>query len=342
VGDSPSMRQLFRQMDRVAASEITVLIHGESGTGKELVARAIHEASGRARGPYVTLNCAAIAESLQESELFGHEKGSFTGAEQRRIGRFEQADGGTLFLDEVAELSPALQAKLLRVLQERRFQRVGGTTEIQSDFRLIAATHRNLGDEVRAGRFREDLFFRIAVLELEIPPLRDRGDDVLLLSRSFLREISQQERGGAPITLAPSARSALLRYDWPGNVRELQNALHRGYVLSGGDTIRARDLPERILAGGYEESPSAELPSVPDRPVGLLRGGPAAPLNGAGMGHGAPSAAAGAGVSSLDEVEREAIRLALERCHWNLSEAGRQLGIGRTTLYRKIKKYGLR
>src|SRR6185295_11169183 len=185
VGRAPGIRQLFQQIDRVAASDITVLIHGESGTGKELVARALHEASPRRGGALVAVNLAAIPESLQESELFGHERGAFTGATERHKGKIELADRGTLFLDEIGEITPTLQAKLLRVLQERTFQRIGGTAELRSDFRLVAATHRDLAEEVRSGRFREDLFFRIAVFEIEVPPLRERGEDVLLLARRF-------------------------------------------------------------------------------------------------------------------------------------------------------------
>ncbi len=324
IGNSSAMRRLFRQMDRVGVSDITVLIHGESGTGKELVARAIHQSSGRSDGPYVTLNCAAIPESLQESELFGHEKGAFTGADARRIGRFEQADGGTMFLDEVAELSPALQAKLLRVLQEKRVSRVGGTSEIASDFRLVAATHRHLTEEVEAGRFREDLFFRIAVLELDIPPLRDRETDVLLLAHTFLAELAQQHGGRSP-SLDERARETMLEYSWPGNVRELQNAMHRAYVLCNGDVIQISDLPARILRGDAPTTTSDSAPTGEQAPP--------AP---------AQSVTPDLGSRSLDDLERQAIVDALERHKWNISEVGRQLGIGRTTLYRKLKKYGIK
>ncbi|RMH17875.1 MAG: sigma-54-dependent Fis family transcriptional regulator, partial [Acidobacteria bacterium] len=257
VALSPAMRRMFRDMDRVAASDITVLVHGDSGTGKELVARGLHEASGRRDGPFVAVNCAAIPDTLEASEFFGHEKGAFTGANQRRVGRIEQADGGTLFLDEVGELSLGLQAKLLRVLQERRFQRVGGNVEIESDFRLIAATHRDLEEEVRAGRFREDLFFRIVVFELEVPPLRERGDDIQLLAQHFLAEADGQQ-GGQPPQLAPDALAALKAYPWPGNVRELQNAMEHARLVASDKVIRLADLPQRILAGREFRPPPAD------------------------------------------------------------------------------------
>lgn len=245
IGSSRVMKELFRQLDQIASSEVSILLLGESGTGKELVARSIHANSGRAAGPFVALNCAAIAETLQESELFGHEKGAFTGATARRSGKFEQASGGTLFLDEVAELSPSLQAKLLRALQERRFYRVGGDAEIRSDFRLVAASHRDLVNEVRAGRFREDLFFRIAVYELEIPPLRDRESDLMMLAEEFVRLYAP----GRKLEFSTEVISLLQDYRWPGNVRELQNAMQRAAVSCTGGTIAAKDLPRTIRGG---------------------------------------------------------------------------------------------
>jgi len=314
VGDTPPMRELFRQMDRLAASDVSVLIHGESGTGKELVARALHTQSGRRGAAFVALNCAAIPETLQESDLFGHERGAFTGALERRIGRFEQANRGTLFLDEVAELSAGVQAKLLRALQERAFQRVGGSVDVRSDFRLIAATHRNLSDEVTAGRFREDLFFRIAVFELEVPALRDRRDDIPLLASKLLREAAD----GRSVTIAPDALERLRNYPWPGNVRELSNAIQRAWVASDGVRITVADLPERVRDGSLTAPPAREA-------------------DGEGVG-----AAPIAPIGTLEEMERIAIQQALARHSGNLSEAGRQLGIGRTTLYRKLKQFGLR
>lgn len=317
IGETPPMRVLFRHLDRLAASDVSVLIHGESGVGKELVARAIHEQGGRKRSPFVALNCAAIPENLQESELFGHERGAFTGATDRRVGRFEQANRGTLFLDEVAELSLGLQAKLLRVLQERTFQRVGGATDIKSDFRLLAATHRNLSDEVAAGRFREDLFFRIAVFELEVPPLRERADDIPRLIARLMSEIT----GGRTVTIHPDAVAHLKAYSWPGNVRELSNAIQRAWVASSGQEITVDDLPDRVRS-----APSTVPASQPATPQAISADSPSEIT----------------AVGTLENLERLAIERALVRHDGNLSEVGRQLGIGRTTLYRKLKQFGLR
>lgn len=323
IAAAPGMERLFQQMERVANSDITVLIHGESGTGKELVARALHQASSRSTGAFVAINCAAVPETLAASELFGHEKGSFTGADQRRVGRLEQADGGTLLLDEIAELDLALQAKMLRALQERRFERVGGRHEIKSDFRLLAATHRQLEDEVRAGRFREDLFFRIAVFELEVPALRERGDDVLRLAQHFLPRT---------LRLAETTEALLCAYPWPGNVRELQNALEHASVIAAHGTVRPEDLPRRIR-------------NHPDVGRVLQATGTAAatrrhqPADDSPAGH---AAAAPAALRTLEQLERDAIAAALARTGGNLSEACRALGIGRTTLYRKLERYGIR
>ena len=319
VGRSAPMRHLFAQLDRVAPSEITVLIQGESGTGKELVARAIHEQSGR-RGPLVAVNCAAIPETLQESELFGHEKGAFTGAVGRSVGKFEQAHRGTLFLDEVAELSAATQAKLLRVLQERSFQRVGGTELVEVDIRLLAATHRDLAAEVKAGRFREDLYFRLAVLELAIPPLRAREGDVVLLAHQFLAEA---DGGRAERSFGLDALEALVTYDWPGNVRELQNAVERAAVMAPGEWIMLADLPDRVRAS----LPSVSGESTEGPPVG--KGEPRRPASGFVLPSGLTLAA----------LERLAIEEAFRRTGGNVSQMSRELGIGRTALYRKLKQY---
>ncbi len=297
IGRSRSMRALFRQIDRVASTDVTVLIHGESGTGKELVARALHDEGAR-KGPFVAVNCAAIPETLQESELFGHEKGAFTGADAMRRGCFERADGGTLFLDEVAELSPSLQAKLLRVLQERTFSRVGGEQELRSDFRLVAASHRSLFAQVSEGKFRQDLFFRIAVFELDVPALRERDDDVLQLAGFFL------ERFGDGIKLDEASQNLLKSHEWPGNVRELENALQRAAVVCQGGVIRVEDFPARI------RDAAGAIPAV--------------------------------GPVSMEDMERKALEDALRRCDGNVSEVVKELGIGRTTVYRKLKKYGLR
>jgi DNA-binding NtrC family response regulator len=332
VGQSPRIRELFRRLDRVSASDITVLIQGESGTGKELVARAIHAQGSRREGPFVALSCAAIPESLQESELFGHEKGAFTGATARRAGCFERADGGTLFLDEIGELSASLQAKLLRVLQERTFLRVGGSTEVRSDFRLIVATHRDLGTEVQAGTFREDLFFRIAVMDLDVPPLRERRDDIPLLAAHFLAQAAANH--SKRLSIAPDVIERLTSYTWPGNVRELQNAIERAAVEADGRAIRMRDLPKRVREGGAVR-PAAANASPGETAAALLELPPAGTVSG-------DSSAALRPPQTLEEIERDAIAAALERHGGNVAQVVRELGLGRTTLYRKIKKYGLR
>ncbi|MEO1084537.1 MAG: sigma-54 dependent transcriptional regulator [Acidobacteriota bacterium] len=284
IGMSQPMRQLYRQIDRIAASPVTVLIRGESGTGKELVAQTIHQHSAASSGPLVAINCAAIPESLQESELFGHEKGAFTGADSRKIGRFEEADGGTLFLDEVAELSASLQAKLLRVLQERTFRRLGGRRDLKSQFRLIAASHADLHQRVKDGAFREDLFYRLAVFELDVPPLRLRSDDVPALAAHFLNDRTLVgERAG--LSLSPDALDVLTTYDWPGNVRELANALQRAAVVASQDRIEPADLPPRLrstvqpLGAAWPETP----PGLLGRPFGapMAGGAPPAPMPGA-------------------------------------------------------------
>jgi DNA-binding NtrC family response regulator len=241
LGEAPALRRAVQALQRAAAAEVTVLVEGESGTGKELFARALHAWSARADGPFVAINCAAIPEALLESELFGYEKGAFTGAGQRKLGRFELADRGTLFLDEIGELAPAIQAKILRVLETRQFERVGGTVTLRADVRLVAATNRNLRDEVAARRFREDLFFRLSVVPITVPPLRDRGRDVLLLARDFLARTAAGRGRTAP-ELDEDAVAALAGYAWPGNVRELQNCLERAALLTDGAVISTRHL----------------------------------------------------------------------------------------------------
>jgi len=321
VGASPAMRALFADLDRVAASDITVLVSGESGTGKELAARAIHDFSARAGRPYLALNCAAIPAELIESELFGHEKGAFTSAVERHLGVIERADGGTLFLDEIGELGAPLQAKLLRVLQERRFTRIGGVGELRSDFRLIAATNRNLLGEMQAGRFREDLYFRIAVFEVEIPPLRDRREDIPLLALHFIDELSAEAGRPAP-ALDPATEAILLGYAWPGNVRELRNTVERALVVCDGESIAPQHLPPRIR-------------KPDDQPAGTE-------VTGTGDGSGRPEPPTGtatAGSLDLERLERSAITAAVERSGGNLSRAAKLLGISRTTLYRKLRRY---
>lgn len=257
IGTAPVLLKATQAMQRAAAAEITVLLQGESGTGKELFARALHAWSPRAEGPFIAINCAAIPETLLESELFGYEKGAFTGAGQRKLGRVELAHRGTLFLDEIGELAPTLQAKVLRVLETREFERLGGTSTIRADVRLVAATNRDLKDEVATRRFREDLFFRLSVMPITVPPLRDRGADVLLLAHHFV-ERHAQAGGRRPPTLDDEARAALLAYRWPGNVRELQNCLERAAILADGDVITAPHLHLREAA-----LPSAPMAGVP-------------------------------------------------------------------------------
>jgi DNA-binding NtrC family response regulator len=318
VGQAPSMKELFRRLDRLASSDVTALVYGESGTGKELIARAIHVESSRRDGPFVAVNCAAIPENLVESELFGHEKGAFTGATDRRVGKFEQADGGTLFLDEIGELNPQSQAKLLRVLQERVFERVGGSALIDSDFRLLAATHRVLSADVKDGKFREDLYFRVAVFELDVPPLRERVEDLILLAKHFVSEAK------ASVGISEEAALMMRQYHWPGNVRELQNAIQRAIVLADEAVIMPQDLPPRLR----EDRTSGELPrlsqgtdstnSLPSRPGSV----PEVP-------------------QSFHEIEGKAIEDALNRSEGNLSQMMRELDISRTRLYRMLKKHNL-
>lgn len=309
LGRSPAMLAMQETIATVAPTEATVLITGESGTGKELVARALHSGSARADKPMVTVNCAALAENLLESELFGHEKGSFTGADRRREGRFVQANGGTLFLDEIGEMPLPLQAKLLRALQEGEVQRVGSDAPLTVDVRVLAAINRDLREEVARRRFREDLYFRLNVISLEVPPLRDRGEDIPVLAAHFLERFAGRNRKSIR-GFSPQAVDSLLRYAWPGNVRELENAVERAVILCNGDLITRRELPAAITeAASPEEASSAA--------VGALAGLP------------------------LDELERRAIGETLRCTGDNKSEAARQLGITRATLHNKLRKYGL-
>ncbi len=254
VGESPAIRRVHEFIARVARAEATVLILGESGTGKELAARAIHRASPRSNAPFVAIHCAALAETVLESELFGHEKGAFTGALAQKKGKIEAADGGTIFLDEIGELSPAAQVKLLRVLQEREFERVGGTRPIRVDIRVVAATNKNLEKESAAGRFREDLYYRLSVVSITMPALRERREDIGLLASYFAARFGQKLRNRIP-GISPEARAILYRYDWPGNVRELANAIERAIVLGSGEDIAPEDLPEALLEGGASSEP---------------------------------------------------------------------------------------
>jgi two-component system response regulator HydG len=326
VGESAPMQLLFEQMARVASRDVTVLVHGESGTGKELVARALHDQSPRRAGPFVAINCAAIPESLQESELFGHEKGAFTGAAQRHAGRFEQARGGTLFLDEIGEIAPSLQASLLRAIQERRFFRVGGQTEVSVDVRIIAATHRDLMREVASGRFREDLYYRLAVFELEVPPLRARNKDVIAIAARLLRDIAARH-GLGRLDISPDVTEALLAHDWPGNVRELQNALERAAVLAEGRRIEVADLPPRIRAAPTQSTAhrAASEPEVED----------SAPVAFGTQDVSPPAFESG----RLVDMERQLIVETMTRTAGNIAAACRILGMARSTLYRKLKRH---
>ena len=299
IGQSPPWRQVLRQGAQVAATDTTVFLQGESGTGKEVVARFIHRASPRRNGPFVAINCAALPEQLLESELFGYERGAFTGAHLSKAGHIEVASSGVLFLDEVSEMSLTAQAKLLRVLQEREFQRLGGTRVVKANVRVIAASNRDLQSAVTEGRFREDLFYRLRVFDIYIPPLRERRGDIALLTDAFLQGFSRST-GCSSAGLAPDAQEMLLQYEWPGNVRELHNALERAAILCEGGPITTEHLSLR------------------------------------GPGFAAPRRRA-----NLPDVERRTIEQALHETAWNKSKAARRLGITRTQLYGRLRKYGL-
>jgi DNA-binding NtrC family response regulator len=303
IGASPVMQKVFETVTQVAPSRASILITGESGTGKELIAAAIHEQSPRARKPFVKLHCAALAETLLESELFGHEKGSFTGAVGRREGRFEQADGGTLFLDEIGDISPAIQVKLLRFLQEHEFERVGGNQTVKVDVRVVAATHRNLMECVKQGHFREDLYYRLNVVALEMPPLRERPSDIPLLASFFLDRCAR-DNAKTIAGFTAAALERLVKYEWPGNVRELENAVERAVVVCGGERIGIEDLAPSIL-------PAAE------------------PANGVLQIPGA----------SMDDIERYSILKTLEHTGGSTSRAAQILGISPRKIQYKLHEY---
>ncbi len=313
LGRSPALREVLARAEKVAPMETTVLLTGESGTGKELVARAIHYASPRAEGPFLAVNCAALPETLLESELFGHEKGAFTGADRQKPGRFELAAGGTLFLDEVGELSPAVQAKLLRVVQEREFERVGGRATLRADVRIITATNRDLEQAVAAGQFREDLYYRLNVFTVHLPPLRERGDDVLLLAEHLVRELAPKI-GTGNAGLSREARDALLAHAWPGNIRELQNAIERALIMSDGGLLTAAQLGITLPAARAADEASPDPRPHPE----------------------APSIA-----DSLPELEKRMVLDALAKTKGNKSRAAKLLGLTRFQLYTRLKRYGL-
>ncbi|HEX6997024.1 MAG TPA: nitrogen regulation protein NR(I) [Gammaproteobacteria bacterium] len=322
IGQAPAMQEVFKAIGRLSRSSMTVLITGESGTGKELVARALHDNSPRAGAPFIALNTSAIAAELLESELFGHEKGAFTGATERRIGRFEQANGGTLFLDEIGDMSVALQTRLLRVLAESEFFRVGGQTPIRVDVRVIAATHQDLAQAAKEGRFREDLYHRLNVMRIEVPALRHRREDIPELTRFYLEQAAS-ELGVAPKTLSAEAADVLLKYDWPGNVRELVNVCRRLTVTAAGREVAVQDLPHEL--GGFAAEPSADWTTgLASWAEGQLAGG------------GVPLLA-----DALPAFERTLIVTALRRARGKRLEAAKLLGWGRNTLTRKIKELGL-
>jgi transcriptional regulator with PAS, ATPase and Fis domain len=310
VGQSAAMREIFRLAQRVAKSPSTVIITGETGTGKGMVARAIHDASPRTKKPFVAINCGAIPENLLESELFGHTQGAFTGATSAKTGKVEMADGGTLFLDEIGDMSPDLQVKLLKVLEEKEFERVGGTKKIKVDVRVVAATHRDLEQEVAAGRFREDLFYRLWVIPIHLAPLRERKSDIPALIAHFL-EICNQSCGGAITGVSPEAMDALCQHEWPGNIRELKNLVERAVVLKGEGEITCGDLPSRI----------APVRTAPQAPV--------FDLSGDGMSF----------EEAVTGFEKALIAESLRKAGGVKNKAAKLLQIKRTTLVEKIKRY---
>jgi two-component system NtrC family response regulator len=301
LGTDPKVLEVFSSVRKVATTDVPVLITGESGTGKELVARAIHHMSGRKGNPFVVINCAAIPENLLESELFGHEKGAFTGAHAQRKGRFEMAQGGTLFLDEIGELPPSLQIKLLRFLQEQQIERVGGREQIVVDARIVAATNRDLKQGIGEGRFREDLYYRLSVVTVFLPALRDRGEDVLLLANAFLKRFSM-EKGGKSLKFSERAVNALRKHYWPGNIRELENRVKRAIIMTESDRITPVDL-ELTPAGGQEGHQSLK--------------------------------------EAREALEKNLILKALSRNRGNISKAAAELDISRPTLYDLMNKLGI-
>ncbi len=312
IGDSEVMQRSFQFIEKIAATNSTVMICGESGTGKELVARAIHYNSDRKNEPMVPVNCGAIPEDLLESELFGYEKGAFTGALKTRIGRFELANGGTVFLDEIGDMSPALQVKILRVLQEHEFERLGGVKSIKVDIRVVAATHRDLEKAVKQGTFREDLYYRLNVIPFILPPLRERGSDIPLLANHFIGKFNIEKKQNIN-GISPEALKCLTRYHWPGNVRELENLMERLVILKGKGVIEQEDLPEKLL--GAEWSNAVPSMDIPDSGISFN--------------------------TAVSEFERELILRALKKTNWIKNRAAKLLQLKRTTLVEKIKKIQL-
>jgi DNA-binding NtrC family response regulator len=308
IGEHPKIREVYRVVNKIAPTTSTVLIYGESGTGKELVARAIHDGSLRKNRPFFAINCAAIPETLMESELFGHEKGSFTGASSREIGIFEAADGGTVFLDEIGEMSVAMQAKLLRAIQSREIRRVGGKVNVPVDVRIISATNRELEGEIRKGTFREDLFYRLNVIRINLPPLRERGSDIASLADFFVKKYSAQS-GGTVKGLARPALKHLMNFSWPGNVRQLESVIERGVLMAEGNLIEPEDLPAEITHGLSQAGwVPFELP-----PEGI----------------------------QIEELEKNLIIKAMERAEWVIAKAAPLLGMSYKTLQYRLEKFGI-
>jgi DNA-binding NtrC family response regulator len=319
IGASEGMQRVRSMIEKVAETDATVLVRGESGTGKELVARELHERNSvRSDGPFVAVNCAALPSELIESELFGHEKGAFTGAAARRQGKFEQANGGTLFLDEIGDMSANVQAKLLRALEERRIERLGGNESIPVDVRIVSATHRPLEQEIAAGNFRADLFYRLRVMTIDIPPLRDRREDIPLLAETFTRAAA--ERYGLPLRqIAPSALRRLVDYDWPGNVRELKNTIERAAIMADGEELRSQDLPDEIMPGVEKNTPDS---------AGPAEGGLSVPFTADFR-------------EDRREFERRYISRCLEHTQGNVTRAAEILGMHRQSLQHKLRQLGL-
>lgn len=314
TGTSSAMQEVYKLIRLAARSNANVLIEGPSGTGKELVARALHDLSARAQGPFIAVECAALSPTLLESELFGHEKGAFTDARERKIGRFEAANGGTLFLDEIAEINLATQVKLLRVLETRTFQRVGGSEDVKTDIRIVAATNRDLAAEVAAGRFREDLYYRLNVVDIHMPALKERTGDIPQLVMRFLKEFAK-ENGGHVTGIEPAAMKLLEEYPWPGNVRQLRNVMEKMVVLSEGGNLTSQDVPAEIRTGSAANA--ANLPSE-------VQANAATTLD-----------------HSLADTEKAQILAVIESCHGNKSKAAEQLGISRRTLHRRLHEWGI-
>jgi two-component system response regulator HydG len=304
------MLKVCELIKQAAPTQATVLVRGESGTGKEIVAHAIHQLSSRSKGPFIAVHCAALSQTLMESELFGHEKGAFTGANERRVGRFEQADGGTLFMDEVSEIPPSAQTKLLRVLEERCFERVGGSKTVEVDIRLISATNKNLKSLTDSGAFRSDLYFRMNVVDIDLPPLREHMEDLPLLCRHFLDELARENNKNIE-DVSPEVLNVFSSYSWPGNVRELRNAIERMIVFSRGSKLTARDIPPEIRKAAGKEDEAGRWPEKGAAPV------------------------------SMEQAEKMMIVRALEQNDDNRTRAAKQLGISRRTFHRKLKQFHL-